>query len=276
MTGRFYRAPPRASQENQGPGATVAAVNGATCPRHPDAAAIGACTRCGGFVCAQDVVLLDSKPYCQACAALPEVDYLEQLRLKHWGKRDGWAWLFLFNGVLLPFAAVPQLLGELAVVGVLELVLAAASLAYFFRFRPARYLVLALPVLALVSAFLATGEPIGAVFALFPLLVGLAIFFDTRNRLFFKIPVPRAQLQRLWDVYENNPLARAGFMGGLLSLLMFPLAPVALALSIVGLTRVNPAAHPPVGRKGQAIAGIVLSALGLVVLGWVVVNALTQ
>lgn len=36
-----------------------------------------------------------------------------------------------------------------------------------------------------------------------------------------------------------------------------------MPLSIAGLTRVDPNATPPIGRKGQAIAGSVCSTLGL-------------
>jgi len=253
------------------------------CPRHPELPAIGACTRCGGFICAQDVVQLDKKPYCQACAALPGVDYLEQFRLKYWGKRDGWAWLFLFNAVLLPIVAVGALVPSLGpmsrgeVVGtVTSLALAVASGAYFAGYRPMRFLVLVLPLLTMLGAVLANDSirlAEAGIVSLLPMLIGLAIFFDTRNRLFFKVQVSRDRLQRLWDIYENNPIARAAFVGGMISMVMFPLAPLTLALAIIGLTRVNPTSHPPVGRKGQAVAGIVFSVIGLVVFAAMVLSA---
>jgi len=49
-----------------------------------------------------------------------------------------------------------------------------------------------------------------------------------------------------------------------------------LACSIYGLTRVNPTAHPPIGRKGQAVAGIILGALGVVEWGGFLVAALGE
>ena len=100
--------------------------------------------------------------------------------------------------------------------------------------------------------------------SLVPLLVALAIYNDTRNRLFFKVEVPREKLRKAWDLYSNNSIARAGFLVGLFSLLVCPLAIAGLPCSILGLKRVDPQAHPPIGRRRQAIAGIVLSSLGLV------------
>jgi len=97
------------------------------------------------------------------------------------------------------------------------------------------------------------------------LLISWAIISDTRNKLFFKVDVPPARLKKAWDLYSNNSLARAGFMLSVLSVLMFPIAPIALVVCIVGLSRVNPTATPPIGRKKQAIAGIVLSCVGLLI-----------
>ncbi len=45
-----------------------------------------------------------------------------------------------------------------------------------------------------------------------------------------------------------------------------PLAPISLLCFIIGLRRVNPAATPPIGRKKQSIAGIVINTVSLV--GW--------
>ncbi|WP_257459184.1 hypothetical protein [Archangium lipolyticum] len=47
-----------------------------------------------------------------------------------------------------------------------------------------------------------------------------------------------------------------------------------LVCSIIGLRRVNPNAHPPIGRKGQAIAGIVLGTVGCLIWGGVLVLSL--
>jgi hypothetical protein len=42
------------------------------------------------------------------------------------------------------------------------------------------------------------------------------------------------------------------------------------------LRRVDPSAYPPIGRKGYAIAGIVLGALGTLVWGTVLVMTLLE
>jgi hypothetical protein len=99
-----------------------------------------------------------------------------------------------------------------------------------------------------------------------PALVLAAILQDTRNRLFFKVDVPREKLKKAWDLYCNNTIARVGFLLGIFSMLLCPLAVFGLPCSIVGLRRVNPQAHPPIGRKGQAIAGIVFNSVGLAIL----------
>ena len=46
-------------------------------------------------------------------------------------------------------------------------------------------------------------------------------------------------LEKAWDLYANNTVARAGFMLGIIGLIAFPLAPVALLCSIIGLRRVD-------------------------------------
>ena len=63
----------------------------------------------------------------------------------------------------------------------------------------------------------------------------------------------------------NNPVARAGYLLSFLSLVLGPVALLSVPLCIVGLRRVDPASHPPQGRRGQAITGLVLSAVGLAV-----------
>jgi hypothetical protein len=74
----------------------------------------------------------------------------------------------------------------------------------------------------------------------------------------------------MWDRNANNSVARSGLQLSLASLFIPLFAPLGLGFSIVGLRRVDLGARPPVGRKGQAIAGVVIGALGMVWLGvWV-------
>jgi hypothetical protein len=260
----------------------------ARCAVHPDVAAVGACTRCGQFYCAPDQRFVDAIAYCATCATRSDVDWLEQFRLKYWGKRDSWAWLMglsaVFNavsvvamGVVVVFGdQVPLHGSDLASFGfvVFQQVAAAVVCAAFWKgVRLARVGLLVLPLLLCVVPILApAGFSIFA--AALPLLFAIAIYQDTRNRLFFKIEVPRERLRRLWDRYANNTLARVGFQLSLAGLLMPFLSPFGLGCSILGLRRVDPDARPPVGRKGQAIAGVVLGVLGLFVgAGWVFVYA---
>ncbi len=92
-----------------------------------------------------------------------------------------------------------------------------------------------------------------------------------RNPLFFKEEVSREALQAAWDRYKNNPVARGGVWAGVLGLLIPGVCFAALVCGIIGLRQVNPRAHPPIGRRRQAIAGIVLGVLGLGTTGlWVV------
>jgi hypothetical protein len=215
-----------------------------------------------------DVKFVFAKPYCSTCAARPDVDYLEAFRLKYWGKRDVWAWLI---GLGVPFtllglASTLTRGAWLAVPGQLASIIVGAA---FFLGHPwARwggFIIFGLNMLrafapgpASRAAFLVVGV-IGA-------LIWVAIIQSTLNKLFFKLDVSRHQLQKAWDLYANNTLARSGYLFGLLSLLVWPLGAIALPLSIAGLLRVDPNATPPIGRKGQAIAGIVCSSIGLLLL----------
>ncbi|MFL5321893.1 MAG: hypothetical protein ACJ790_19690 [Myxococcaceae bacterium] len=238
--------------------------NGARCAAHPDNAATANCTRCGTFICALDTKVLSKRIYCETCAARPDVNYLEAFRLKYWGKRDSWAWLYGIGAVgnfalaisLLiegrPFWAMYALLGTIMGGG------------YFLGMQWARYASLALPVL-LFGTGAVSGNPASGAVGVLPFIMAVGVFFDTRNRLFFKVPVTEKSLQRSWDLYANNQMARNGMMLGIASLLMFPLAPFGLACSIIGLMRVDPNAWPPIGKRAHAIVGLVASSIGLVI-----------
>lgn len=253
----------------------IAAPVGARCSLHPDRPALLSCHRCGAFICEEDQRRVDSDLYCPACAARPDVDYLDAFRLKYWGVRDSWAWLFGFGALVdavIVIAAVSS--SEWAVAGIVALV-AAVNAAFCIGLRWARYGPLALSFLLLVWSIVQvarspTGEDImtGVAAGALPSLISIGIFFDTRNRLFFKVPVSRRALQKSWNLYANNAVARQAFLLAFLGLIVPGVALIALVMSIVGLRRVDPGAHPPVGRKGQAIAGIVLSAAGVLLWGF--------
>lgn len=237
------------------------------------------CARCGTFIASPaELKLLDGRAYCASCAARPDFDYLETFRLKYWGKRDGWAWLIGIGSLTsLSYLAQNTMAGQyaLAAGNVLSLTI---NVSFFLGLRFARYGFLAVLLLNTGIAMALAPSPGQAQVAfganLLPLLIAVAIFFDTRNQLFFKVEIPRAKLQKAWDVYANNSVARAGMFLSFIGVFFVPFAAISLVLSIMGLRNVNPSSVPPIGRKGQAIAGIVISALSVVM--WTAFLVITQ
>ena len=246
------------------------AAGEARCQSHPGQAVLGACARCGTFFCELDRENVNGKYYCDICAEHPDVDYLEAFRLKYWGKRDAWAWV-VGLGALINLATGVNLLtrenlGDAGLLlSLISLAGGAVGICFWLGLPFARLALCFVPIVSMVvSGFIAGAEAVGR--SIWPVLITLAIYLNTRNKLFFKEEVSREGLEKAWHLYANNTVARAGFMLSLIGLIGFPLAPVALLCSIIGLRRVNPTASPPIGRKGQAIAGIVLSAVSMV--GW--------
>ncbi len=248
----------------------------ARCRTHSDQGALGACARCGSFYCALDSQNIEGKDYCATCASHPDVDYLEAFRRKYWGRRDVWAWLFGLGAIFNLVMGVVLLVGSEGGLNSLTLVLLAGGtvgLCYWWGLPPARFLLCLVPVASMLMGAITVGpEAIGR--GLVPLIFIIAVNRSTRNRLFFKQEVTREELRKAWHLHANNPVARMGFLLGLLTVFVSPigplltllvLAPGVLACSIIGLRRVDPTAHPPVGRKGQAITGIVLGAVSLLV-----------
>jgi hypothetical protein len=236
----------------------------ARCFVHPEEPALGTCARCGTFFCAQDRRMVGDKDYCAACAMRPEVDYLEAFRLQYWGKRDVWAWLVAF-GALINLAFGLQLLAsspENLLFAIISLAAAAVGACFWAGLPFARPALCLVPIISLLVGLVTQG-PRALVSGLLPILITLVIYNDTRNKLFFRELVSPEALQKAWNLYSNNRVARTGFALSILGILAPIFAPIALACSIIGLRRVDPTAHPPIGRKGQAIAGIVLGSIGI-------------
>jgi hypothetical protein len=199
------------------------------------------------------------KNWCVACAARPEVHYLENYRARLWGKRDGSAWMALVVGVGFGLAALARLLqpGLPVLPTVAFLACAAAGVCFFLGMRWAREAFIAVPVLFGLACVARKSEGIGA-FLVFLGVASLPVYFDVRNQLFFRRPVSRKRLEKLWNLHENNPMARKGLTLALGSIFIPFLAPFAVLWGVMGLRQVNPDAIPPIGRKGQAVGAIVL------------------
>lgn len=242
---------------------------GAAIPRcavHPDIPAVGICGRCGGFFCEGCATRVLGAVHCTVCAALPEVHYLEAFRLKLWGRRDTWAWLLGFWGLVALGAGLVLLVGGYTPAGAFLLTCSAVGVGCFLGQRWARVGLLVLPM-GLGAAGLVREELLLILSGLFLLLMGLSIHEDPRHKLFFRLPLPDPVLLRLWDRHENNPLARLGLRLGVYGLIIPVFAPLALGLGLAALRRVNPEARPPIGRGGHALAAMGLGAGSLVL--WV-------
>lgn len=236
----------------------------ARCFVHPEEPALGTCVRCGTFFCARDHRTVGDKDYCAACATRPEVDYLEAFRLKYWGKRDAWAWLVGFGAIInLMFGLQLVVSGaENLLFAIIAFASAAVGACFWAGLPFARLALCFVPIISMLVGMVTQGAQ-AFVSGVLPIVITLIIYNDTRNKLFFREQVPPEALRKAWDLYSNNRIARAGFLLSIFGILMPLFAPVALVCSIIGLRRVDLKAHPPIGRKGQAIAGIVLGSIGI-------------
>jgi len=244
----------------------------AACPTHPNEPVTGTCARCGAFFCALDSRIVDGKVYCHGCAARPDVDWLEGFKQKYWGRRDGWAWLF---GISVPFqvlAAIGLALeAESRPLAPFTLLSAIAGALWWLKVRAARWLVL-LPLLGSGAYLSITVHPAMIAAMFLPVLITLVVVTATRTKLFFEIEVGREEVRKLWDLYANNQVARHALAMGIAGLLIWPFAPLALLCGVVGFLRVDPEARPPIGRKGSAIAGVVLGCAGMIIATVAIMN----
>jgi len=227
------------------------------CATHPEEAASGTCARCGTFHCEQCGRYILGKVYCGTCAQRPDVNYLELFRLRMWGWRDSWTWTIGFYGVgLAVYAGLGAVNGQY-VPALATAACAGVCVAFFLGVAWSR-LALILTPLGFAAVCLALGHHPTLIPLLLIFLCALLVYGNTRNRLFFRQEVPVPRLKRLWHQREDNPLARHAMNFGLGGLFLPLFAPVAIVLGVAALRRVNPGAMPPVGRKGQSIAAIVL------------------
>ena len=254
------------------------------CQRHPGEPIAGTCDRCGNFVCRLDAEVQSSgRTICADCRAHGEVDWLQAFKMEYWGKRDGYAWLFGIGAILNSLGAfvlvmsaarspAANLPGLALIVGVVSVV-AGIQVAYFFGLRFARAAIIGVTLAAFVLGMNA-GQPNPLAFL--GLLVALGAYYDTRNRLFFKIDVPEEKVKKLWDRYRNNQAAQAGLMCGVVGLIVPGVAVAGLLCSLIGLARVDPTKVPPIGKKAHAIAGLICSVIGNGLWGTVLVMALLK
>ncbi|GEN11331.1 hypothetical protein MFU01_63680 [Myxococcus fulvus] len=202
--------------------------------------------------------------YCATCAARPEVNYLEVFRQERWGQRDANAWTV--GSVSLLLVGLAGLAVYLEAWRLVPLLLGAAGVgaAFFLGEWWARPGLVLTPVVGGLWATSLYG-PGALVVAFLMFISSLQIFLDTRTRLFFCVDVSEKDLRRLWNLQVNNPLARHALSAGVASVAFPLMVPLALVLGFLGLRAVDANARPPIGRKGQALAGIALG-LGAIAL----------
>ncbi|RKH64976.1 B-box zinc finger protein [Corallococcus aberystwythensis] len=257
------------------------------CAVHPDQPAGGTCTRCGSFICAECATAVPGlavRLYCAACAARPDVNYLEAVRQRYWGRRDQWAWvvvgvmLLLCVGVAAAFVQWGLSATKQSLFPLVLLIPVPVGVAFFLGQRWARHALLATPlVMAVVAdALYRDARFLYVLCAVLGLITALRIHRDTRNQLFFRLPVSPGALKALWELRFNNPLARQALRFGFSSVFMPLLAPVAVICGAVALTRVDLKATPPIGRRGQALTGLVLGLVSPLLWGAALVPALDR
>lgn len=247
----------------------------ARCAQHPGQAATGTCDRCGSYFCGQCYREIGGKRFCSACLQRSGVDYLADFKKRVWGKRDGYVWWlglvgslaslgFLVSGLLAMAGRQSGGSVYLAVLGAVGLLV---FVSYFLLLPWARAGIFAFPVAVIVLNVLSNPAEAGRAIGqqAIPFLIYASAFASSRNKLAFRIDINAAALEKLYKGYYDNQLARAGLVGGGLSMLFPPLALLSLPCAIVGFRRASQReVWPPVGRRKSAIAGMVLSAIGLV------------
>jgi hypothetical protein len=236
----------------------------AVCATHPEVEAIGACARCGLFICAADQNVLDEQSYCTTCAARDDVDWLGKHYAKLEGKRSGMAWTMLVAGLGLT-TIVTTLLFDPAMDGFgpfgAALLLYAGGCLFFFSGHPKARWAVAITgaVTGGLFALSASSWLVGALLGLALVVFGVLGATDLRSRLFFRVPVDRSSLRKHFERYGNNPLAITASRLALVSLFVPGLGLISLGLGVYSLTRVDLKATPPVGSTSVAVGAIIFS-----------------
>ncbi|HEX2675523.1 MAG TPA: hypothetical protein VHM19_02755 [Polyangiales bacterium] len=243
------------------------------CARHPDRRALGTCSRCGTYYCEQCHKRLSGRVLCGNCLEIPGIDYIRATRDRFWGKRDGWVWYF---GIFSGLGGV--IIGTVAAVQTHDWVTAATSFAalalvvpYFLLVPWARktlFLLLVLYALRAAAAPSTASLPVGfrlgsaAVGILIAALFMLGAYTSTRNKLAFRIEVSDADLERLC-MQRSNGMATRSLVYGFLSMFIPLTGLIVLPMAVSAYRRAKPDAWPPVGGKVHAIAGLIMSSLGV-------------
>jgi hypothetical protein len=248
---------------------------GARCAQHPERSAAACCERCGAFHCREEQRELEGKFFCGPCAARPEFDPLAEVRQRYWGRLSGGAVFVGLVGLTEGLLALGTVL-ELPLLGAAMLISAGLKF-QFFTGRP-RWVRLVVPLTPFLMAagfmvheLLRTRDPdalarhLGAslLSALFAFFFLGAVAISPITRLFFKIEVPRPALNKIWKRHQRSPIARQALGMAIIGLFLPVLVPISAGLAVYGLVRKNPEAFPPVGRRGFAVAALVLNALSL-------------
>lgn len=236
----------------------------APCPRHPEAEAVGACDRCGRFFCAPERIGLEGKSYCGECGVRDDVDWLGKHYRRYEGKRSGGAWIMLPLGVVASAFGVAVLVApherahELAAgVGFLVFGLSCVAL---FTGRPGTRPALFLGAVAATLGLAIAVDPVPAFMAgLILFIIAASSWTDVATRLFYRVPVPRAELLKHFMREGNNPLAVLSSRLAFLGLFIPGVALVSLALAVLALTKVDAKQVPPVAGARIAMGAIVFS-----------------
>ena len=113
--------------------------------------------------------------------------------------------------------------------------------------------------LAAASFDAGTGQPWAAAITLPALMLSISTWTDVRTKLFFRLPVERAELRRDFVRGGSNPLAVQASRLALLSLFIPGLGVVTLAMGVVAISRINSKAVPPVGNLSVALGAVLFS-----------------
>lgn len=237
----------------------------AACPTHPDQESVGACTRCGRFCCAQELILVDAQAYCGDCGVRPDVDWLGHHYRQLEGKRSGMSWVLVLVAVPalvlgLVLLASPTSAWNERAVGAAFGVFGLSCVASASGRRGLHLAVLAGAVVATAGfGVFGSNDVVGFLFGVPGLILAVATWRDVPTRLYYRKPVPRAELRKHFEAGGHNPLAVAASRLAFLGLFVPGLGLLALTLGLMALTRVDSKKVPPVGGVRIALGAVLFS-----------------